>query len=119
MKGVRGTDARTDVFEIFSRAAEAVGATTYAVAQAWMRSLSPNIVPLPGVTRVESVVASLAAVNLHLTDEQLAILANLPESEPLDAELVSDQPLYSLTNDLGQPTRITVQPTKRRMTDHE
>jgi aryl-alcohol dehydrogenase-like predicted oxidoreductase len=93
MKGVRGTDARTDVFEIFSRAAEAVGATTYAVAQAWLRSLSPNVIPLPGVTRVESVLDSLAAVNLRLGDEQLALLANLPESAPLDAELVSDQPL--------------------------
>jgi len=93
MKGVRPSDAGTQVYERFAAVASVTGHDLFAVAQAWLRSLSPNIVPLPGVTRLESVLATLAASELRLTPSQLESLGDLPESLPLDDELVRDQPL--------------------------
>jgi aryl-alcohol dehydrogenase-like predicted oxidoreductase len=44
------------------------------VALAWALSKSPVVVPIPGASRVESVQDSVAAVELRLTDEELARL---------------------------------------------
>ena len=92
-KGVRGTDLGTEVHSRFRAVAEAQGVSTYAVAQAWIRSLSPNIVPLPGVTKLASIEDSISTVDLRLTAAESESLGDLPESWPLDAELVRDQPL--------------------------
>jgi aryl-alcohol dehydrogenase-like predicted oxidoreductase len=93
MKGVRSSEAGSPVYERFAGVAVTSGHDLFAMAQAWLRSLSPNIVPLPGVTRIESVLANLAATDLRLNAAQLEALSNLPESLPLDDELVRDQPL--------------------------
>ena len=65
----------------------------FAVAVAWLRSLTPQMVVMPGVTRKESVLDALSGVELALTENQLGrINAALPETLPMDAELLSDQP---------------------------
>jgi aryl-alcohol dehydrogenase-like predicted oxidoreductase len=67
--------------------ADAHDASTYAVAVAWLKSLSPAIVPLPGVTRMESVADAISGLTLKLNGE-----VPLSPTRPMDAELMSDQP---------------------------
>lgn len=93
MKGIRPTDAGTATYQQFASVAEAAGTSAFAIAQAWLRSLSPNIVPLPGVTKLASIQDAIGASGLRLNGEQIAALANLPETQPLDDELVRDQPI--------------------------
>jgi aryl-alcohol dehydrogenase-like predicted oxidoreductase len=93
MKGIRPADVGSPAYEKFARVASEAGVSIFAVAQAWLRSLSPNIVPLPGVTKLGSIQDAISASQLRLTAEQIAALSDLPETQPLDAELVRDQPL--------------------------
>jgi len=83
MKGAHHHDASG---ELKAFAAEQ-GASTYAVAVAWLRSLSPSVVPLPGVTRPESVLDAIRGLSLELNGE-----VPVSETLPMDAELLSDQP---------------------------
>jgi aryl-alcohol dehydrogenase-like predicted oxidoreductase len=83
MKGAHSFDS-TQALKDFANAHES---TTYAVAVAWLRSLSPSIVPLPGITRSESVLDAIAGLTLELRGE-----VPLEKSLPMDAELLSDQP---------------------------
>ena len=92
MYGVRPTDKNLPVYAVFTSVAERLGVSGFAVAQAWLRSLSPSIIPLPGVTRLESIQDAVSAVELRLSSADLAVLAELPESLPLHEELVRDQP---------------------------
>jgi aryl-alcohol dehydrogenase-like predicted oxidoreductase len=86
MKGVR------DVAILAEIGAE-VGESPYAVAVAWLRSLSPQMVVMPGVTRSASVTDALRGVALTLSAEQIArIEAGLPQTLPMDAELLGDLP---------------------------
>jgi aryl-alcohol dehydrogenase-like predicted oxidoreductase len=52
-------------------AARAHGVSPQQVALAWLLSLSPAVVPLPGASRPESIQDSVRAVDLHLTAEEL------------------------------------------------
>ena len=63
------------------------GASTYAVTVAWLQSLSPKVVPLPGVTRKESVLDALFGLGVELKGE-----FPLAPTLPMDEELLSDQP---------------------------
>jgi len=86
MKGVSETG-------ILAEIGAEIGASAFAVAVAWLRSLSPQMLVMPGVTRSESVLDALSGVALNLSVEQLArIEAGLPTSEPMHHELLSDQP---------------------------
>lgn len=88
-KGVKELDS------VFGAAATAHGKSTHAIALAWLRSLSPTIVPIPGVTRIETVLDNLSGLEVTLTENELAeINANLPASVPMDAELLADQPKH-------------------------
>ncbi len=88
-KGARENDAEG----IIKTIAVEKNVSTYAVAIAWLRSLSSQLVPIPGVTRKESVLDALSALDLVLSNEDLSrINAGLGESAPMDAELLSDQP---------------------------
>jgi aryl-alcohol dehydrogenase-like predicted oxidoreductase len=60
---------------------------------AWLRSLSSSIVPIPGVTRTDSVVDSIVGSKLELEAGYLErINRELPATLPMDSELLSDQP---------------------------
>lgn len=86
MKGAR------DVAILAEIGAE-VGESPFAVAVAWLRSLSPQMVVMPGVTRSASVNDALRGVALTLSAEQLGrIEAGLPQTLPMDAELLGDLP---------------------------
>ena len=88
-KGARANDAQAIVKEL----ADEKGVSTYAIAISWLRSLSPSIVPIPGITRIESVRDSLNAV--ELSQEELSRLnEGFEETLPMDAELLSDQPKF-------------------------
>ena len=88
-KGVKELDS------VFGVAAAAHGKSTHAIALAWLRSLSPSIVPIPGVTRVETVRDNLSGLKITLSERELAeINEKLPASLPMDAELLADQPKH-------------------------
>lgn len=83
MKGAHSHDASEELVDFAAQHS----ATTYAVTVAWLRSLSPQIVPLPGITRSESVLDAISGLSLKLRGE-----FPLGPSLPMDAELLSDQP---------------------------
>ena len=86
-KGVKELDS------VFGAAATAHGKSTHAIALAWLRSLSPMMVPIPGVTRVETVLDNLSGLKITLSEQELAeINEKLPATLPMDAELLADQP---------------------------
>jgi aryl-alcohol dehydrogenase-like predicted oxidoreductase len=92
MKGARQSESGTPSFEALSAIADQRGVSTFAVAGAWLRSLSKNLVLMPGVTRRESVADSLAGLELSLSAAELEVLSHALVSGPVDAELLSDQP---------------------------
>ena len=86
----KGVNYLTSVFTPIAAKHEV---SNHAVALAWLRSLSPMVVPIPGVTRVATVQDNLTGLSVELSAEDLEALNNaLPESLPMDAELMSDQP---------------------------
>ncbi len=88
-KGARQNDAQA----IIKTIADEKHASTYAVAITWLRSLSTQLVPIPGVTRKESVEDALSSLKLALNSEDLKrINDGLEPTQPMDAELLSDQP---------------------------
>lgn len=88
-KGARANDAQAIVKEL----ADEKEVSTYAIAIAWLKSLSPSIVPIPGITRIGSVRDSLSVVELS-QDELSRLNEGFDETLPMDAELLSDQPKF-------------------------
>jgi aryl-alcohol dehydrogenase-like predicted oxidoreductase len=89
MRGVNGTPTQP----IFETIGNQIGFNRFEVALAWLRSQSSAVVPIPGVTRIESVSDAINGLKLELTSDQLArIDEGLTDSLPIDAELLSDQP---------------------------
>lgn len=88
-KGLHAGNARIVIHDL----ADELGLSPYAVGVAWLRSLSSSIIPIPGVTRSDSVVDSIAGSNLVLETEYLErINRGLPATLPMDTELLTDQP---------------------------
>ena len=58
-------------FEKFARIAEAHGVSPQRVALAWMLAKSPQVIPIPGASRPESVQDSAQAPELTLTEAEL------------------------------------------------
>jgi aryl-alcohol dehydrogenase-like predicted oxidoreductase len=58
----------------FDRVAQALGVSPQRVCLAWMLARSPAVIPIPGASRPETIVDSVAAADLELTPEQLAEL---------------------------------------------
>lgn len=83
MKGAHPKDASAELTQF----AKNHNASTYAVTVAWLTSLSTKVIPLPGITRIESVRDALSGLDLQLHGE-----FPLQETLPMDAELLSDQP---------------------------
>jgi aryl-alcohol dehydrogenase-like predicted oxidoreductase/histidinol phosphatase-like enzyme/predicted kinase len=66
--GGRRSQARTNNHPVLQRIAAAHGASPFDIAIAWLGHLADVIVPLPGITRVETAVASARAQRLVLGD---------------------------------------------------
>ncbi|MCW2919831.1 MAG: oxidoreductase [Actinomycetia bacterium] len=58
----------------FRHVAQTLGVSPQQVTLAWMLAKSPNVIPIPGSSRPETILDSLAAVELQLTPEQIAQL---------------------------------------------
>jgi aryl-alcohol dehydrogenase-like predicted oxidoreductase len=58
----------------FAQVARAHGVSPQRVALAWELAQSPCVIPIPGAKRPESITDSAAAVDLQLTEEELALL---------------------------------------------
>lgn len=58
-------------FEKFARIGEAHGVSPQQVALAWELSLSPQVIPIPGASRPESITDSAQAAELTLTEAEL------------------------------------------------
>jgi len=62
-------------FAPFAQVAEAYGVSPQRVCLAWILAKSPVVIPIPGASRPESIKDSVAAVDLTLTQEELALLS--------------------------------------------
>jgi aryl-alcohol dehydrogenase-like predicted oxidoreductase len=62
---------------LLARLASKHGASPYAIALAWLLAQGPHVLPIPGASRVASIVDSLAAAELRLDATDLAALDDL------------------------------------------
>jgi len=72
--GGQRSRARTMADPALTAVAARHAATPFEIALAWLIDLSPVIIPLPGVTRVETAVSAAKAQGLALTDEDRRVL---------------------------------------------
>ena len=72
--GGRRSRARTEADPALTAVAARHAATPFEIALAWLCDLSPVIVPLPGVTRVETAMSAANAQRLSLTGEDRQVL---------------------------------------------
>ena len=56
-------------------AAQAHGVSPQQVALAWLLSLSPTMIPIPGSSRPETITDSLRAAELELSDAELQAIS--------------------------------------------
>ncbi len=81
-------------FASFSHLARTKQVSAYAIGIAWLLHTSPMIIPIPGATRKSSVLDSLTGVGVSLSqDEMEALNSSLPESDPIDGDIV-EQPIF-------------------------
>ncbi len=84
--GGRRSRARTAADPVLKEIAARHGATTFEIALAWLLDLSPAIVPIPGVTRVETAKSVARSRAIVLTDEDRRALDDrFPQGRPLRA----------------------------------
>ena len=62
-------------FDAFEAVGKAHGVSRQQVILAWELAKAPNVIPIPGSHRTSTILDSLRAVDLELTDEELARLA--------------------------------------------
>ena len=62
--------------EAVNAAASAHGVSSQQVALAWLLSLSPCVIPIPGATRPESILDDVAAADLELAAEELEAIGS-------------------------------------------
>jgi len=67
-------------YEVFSIVADTHDVSPHRVALAWLLRQESNVIPIPGSTRPETILDSLGAIDLELTDDEVALLdASVPE----------------------------------------
>jgi hypothetical protein len=87
-------DLSTDRFGSFKKVAEAKGVSPFALTIAWHLANFPTSIPIPSSTRRENILETLAGIHIEITADELAELnSNLPETSPIDEELI-DQPPF-------------------------
>jgi aryl-alcohol dehydrogenase-like predicted oxidoreductase len=69
-----GRAGGTEGVETVRAAAERHGVSPQQVALAWLLSLGPTVIPIPGSRRPETITDSLAAARLRLDDDELAAI---------------------------------------------
>jgi aryl-alcohol dehydrogenase-like predicted oxidoreductase len=72
----------------FEEMAVKYGVSPFAIALAWEMEYSPSVLPIPGATRVESVLDCVSALDVDLSQADFEYLSNnLPEEAPVSPEL--------------------------------
>ena len=61
-------------FSEYARIADAHGVSPQRVCLAWMLAKSPVVIPIPGSSRPETILDSLAAIDLELSSDEVALL---------------------------------------------
>jgi len=56
------------------RVASDHGVSPQQIALAWLLSLGPTVIPIPGASRPETILDSIGAADVRLSDEELAAL---------------------------------------------
>jgi aryl-alcohol dehydrogenase-like predicted oxidoreductase len=81
--GVSAAAGLGSEFTPFAQVAERRGVTPQQVCLAWMLAKAPNVIPIPGSSRPETIRDSAAAAELRLGDDELASLdaAGAPAAE--------------------------------------
>jgi aryl-alcohol dehydrogenase-like predicted oxidoreductase len=72
--GIRNAAEAAGSHDPVQTAADAHGVSPQQVALAWLLSLSPVMIPIPGASRPESILDSVQAIDLQLTDDELAAI---------------------------------------------
>ncbi|MHA6742433.1 aldo/keto reductase [Rhodococcus erythropolis] len=72
--GMRHAKSLGDTASSFARVAQSRGISIHQVALAWQLKESPVVIPIPGASRPESVLDSVAAASLDLTADELNLL---------------------------------------------
>lgn len=72
--GGRRRTRRLAKLPVLRAVAERHGVSAHEIGLAWLRSIDASILPIPGATRVESLLSSLHALDVTLTDADLAEL---------------------------------------------
>ncbi len=78
--GMREAKSLGSSFAPFAEVAQARGVSPQQVALAWQLARSPWIVPIPGASRPESVLDSVQAATLVLTEDELARLSGADQA---------------------------------------
>ena len=73
--GIKGAGALGGRHTVFQEVADAHGVSPQQVALAWELALAEVVIPIPGASRPESITDSAKAVDLVLTDDELAKLS--------------------------------------------
>ncbi|MDP1719878.1 MAG: aldo/keto reductase [Candidatus Nanopelagicaceae bacterium] len=80
-------------FSTFGELGQQKGVSAFAMTIAWLLHLSPTMIPIPGTTRVSSLLDDLEGVDISLTADEMKYLnSSLPESAPIDDELLEQPP---------------------------
>ena len=69
--GIGNADELSGSLDPVRETAEAHGVSPQRVALAWLRSLAPTVLPIPGASRPETATDSIGAAGLELSDEEL------------------------------------------------
>jgi len=81
-------------FGAFGEMGATSGVSGYATVIAWLLQTSPTVIPIPGASKISSVIDLLSGLSFTLTQEEISILnSSLPDDEPLDEELLN-QPAF-------------------------
>jgi len=70
-----GITGAQDLAGAFQRIADTHGVSPQQVCLAWELALAPVVIPIPGARRSESIIDSAAAVDLELSDDEIAELS--------------------------------------------
>jgi aryl-alcohol dehydrogenase-like predicted oxidoreductase len=80
--GIKNASDLGTTYQVFAQVAGEVDATPQQVALAWMLDTSPTVIPIPGSSRPETIRASVAAVDLVLSPEQVSRLSQTSARKP-------------------------------------
>jgi aryl-alcohol dehydrogenase-like predicted oxidoreductase len=77
--GIRNAGSMGDRFATFQEVADGHGVSVQQVILAWELALDPHVIPIPGASRPETITDSAAAVELRLSDDEVASLSAILE----------------------------------------